>query len=314
MATPEIELHRRFPAESGEFYRVVQKIGSGGNSSVYLVQAITGDFRGILFAMKLFTKISDQTRLGRFRREVKLLRELSHPAIMRVYDIGELMESHPEKEAFPFVICDYFPRTLYDELRAGLRMPERLSFALQLLSAVAFLSGRKPSIVHRDIKPENIFVRGRACILGDLGLIKTLVTNAEEEQASDLASDVEYMIDSVGPRLPRYYRTPDLVDYCRGARKDLSAKSDVFQLGLVFAEMFTGECPLKECRKILDPVELMPLGTILGSQSNAIKPLLERMLSTNDAERPSAHDLFDPWEGILKEASNTAHALEGRVF
>jgi len=303
-----ITISQTISSANKTYYRVLQSLGNGGNSLVFLVEATSGEHRGVLFAMKVFTRIGDSARKQRFLQEVAVLKEFTHPAIMRVYDTGIVAkEQDGQPVAFPFLIADYLPQTLRGVMQSGsFPMAFRLAFCLQMLSGLSYLASRNPQIVHRDIKPENIFVKGRSFVLGDFGLIKSLKEGADDE-------DPQFLIDSVGPRLPRFYRTPDLVDYCRG-KGPISPKSDVFQLGLVFAEVFTGVVPLKPCKEILDPVELEPLGGIAGSQEVSIKTQIERMLDLDVHRRQPAADLFDPWEGIFRSVVTAAHALEGHVF
>ncbi|WP_269532348.1 protein kinase [Chitinimonas sp. BJYL2] len=303
-----ITISQTIKSANSVYYRVIQALGNGGNSLVFLVEATSGEHRGVLFAMKVFTKIGDEARKSRFLQEVAVLQQFTHPAIMRVYDTGIVAKEHGgQAVAFPFLIADYLPQTLRDVMLSGsFPMAFRLAFCLQMLSGLSYLASRKPQIVHRDIKPENIFVKGRSFVLGDFGLIKSLSDDGDKE-------DPGFLIDSVGPRLPRFYRTPDLVDYCRG-KETISTKSDVFQLGLVFAEVFTGVVPLKKCEKILDPVELEPLGAIAGSQEVSIRAQIERMLEPDVTRRYPAADLFDSWEGIFRAVVTAAHGLEGRVF
>lgn len=305
---PQLEFLARIPSDTGNYYRVLQELGRGGNSQVYLVECIDGDFQGVLFALKLFIQLGNKTRLGRFHREVDFLINCDHPSIMKVYDRGVYIQSVAgENYTFPFVIADYLPQTLYSAMRSGLGMVEKSAFTLQLLSGLSFLSAGERQIVHRDIKPENIFVRGKACLLGDFGLMKILGEEDGEE------NDREFVIESTGPRLPRFYRTPDLVDYCR-EKGELTVKSDVFQLGLVFAEMFSGVSPLRPCKKILDDVELNEIQSISGSQGALIKALIERMLLFSVDERPFARDLMDSWEGPFLDIVNLSHQLQGRIF
>jgi len=205
----------------------------------------------------------------------------------------------------PFVVPEFLPKTLEDAMREGLSMVEKLSFTLQLFSALIYLESCDPQIVHRDIKPQNIFIRGKSCVLGDFGLMKIL-------HSSD-AYDAQYLIDSTGPRLPRFYRTTDLVDYCRG-KTDLTTKSDVFQLGLVLAELYSGVNPLQPAKDIYSPVVLNSIEPIRGSQAPAIRATIEEMLRFNAADRPRASELFDKWEGLFLEVVGMAHNLEGRMF
>jgi len=301
-------------AGSKTYYKVIQELGNGGNSAVYLVEATSGQNRGVLFAMKVFTKIGDTTRLARFLQEVQVLQKYTHPAIMRVYDTGMVAgEKDGGAVAYPFLIADYLPQTLRSVMLSGtFPMASKLAFCLQMLSGLAYLSSLDPQIVHRDIKPENIFVKGKSFILGDFGLIKSLNTSAVEKEDEKIA-DKTFILDSVGPRLPRFYRTPDLVDYCRN-KGSITTKSDVYQLGLVFAEVFTGEVPQQRCKEILDPVVPVPLGKISGSQEISIRTQIEKMLDADVERRPPAANLFDGWEGIFRSIVNDSHALEGKVF
>jgi serine/threonine protein kinase len=90
-------------------------------------------------------------------------------------------------------------------------------------------------VVHRDIKPKNIFLKGQSFVLGDFGLIKLL--NGHDE------ADHNIFKESVGFGMPYFYRTPDLIAY--GKRESgITTKSDVFQLGLVAIELFTGRNPV----------------------------------------------------------------------
>jgi serine/threonine-protein kinase len=112
-----------------------------------------------------------------------------------------------------------------------------------LLSALRYLASSRPPVVHRDVKPQNIFIKGRSCVLGDFGLMKVL--NGSEEM------DREVFRESTGPGMPYYYRTPDLIAYAKG-EANITPKSDVFQLGLVAAELFTGWNPANKSENILD--------------------------------------------------------------
>lgn len=302
----ELERRKLVRARSGESYRVVDFLGHGGNANVYLVETISGSCRGVLFALKLFREIDKEPRLARFRREADFLLTCDHPAVMHVYDGGEVTDDTvDERNTYPYMVVEYLPRTLEVAFRAGLTIVEKLACALQLLSSLQYLSSLTPQVVHRDIKPQNIFLRGRACVLGDFGLMKLLGT---EE-----APDAEYLIESTGARLPRYYRSPDLVRYCRG-EAELTVQSDVFQLGLVLTRLFTGYNPLRPARDILDDVQLDNFEVEHGSLSNAIKGILDRMLVFEPSERPSASELLELWEGPFIQAVDLSHDLQGYIF
>jgi len=290
-------------SSDGTNFSVLETLGVGGNSEVYLVLATDGELKGHVFALKLFVKIDDETRLIRFDREISFLSAVSHPSLLRVYDRGEVKVS---QRSYPFAIFEYLPQTLFGALRTGLTMVEKVSFTLQLLSALRFLASQENPVVHRDIKLKNIFVRGESCILGDFGLMKDF-------GQVDPDNDQDFYLESIGPRMPWDGRTPDLVAYCRN-EGDLTPQVDVYQLGLVLAQVFSGRSPLRRSRDRLDPVELDPLTSFISSQEEQINSLLEQMLIEDPETRATAESITDGWLGVFNSVASLSQSLEGRVF
>lgn len=261
-----------------------------------------------MFAVKIFRRVSEPSRREEFLEEARFLRACDHPAIMRIFDEGTYLQRHP------FVVAEYSPRTLEAVINTGTStLAERLSFVLQILSALAYLDTRDDAVIHRDIKPANLFVKGRSCVLGDFGLMKRVST---EESESDREASLK---NSVGVKMPLRHRTPDQVAY---ASRDvpLTTKSDIFQLGLVAAELFSGINPEKQVKRkeVLSPVELIPdqqwTESIPFGFRDSILNLIKRMLEMSPDSRPKASDLIDPWRGIFLAAAKQQLALEGRAF
>lgn len=291
----------------GVRYKVVEALGQGGNSAVYLVRCVSGAHQGLLFAAKIFTRVSDAARLARFHVELDFLKEPRHPAVMLVFQSG----SHPVSDGeetlqLPFYIAEYLPKTLRDAMRSGLSMVEKVAIAIQLISALSYLERNDPVVIHRDIKPENIFVKGRSAVLGDFGLLKAIGDPSSTDKFS--VRDL-----SKGIRHPRFYPTPELIEYAKERIPAITAKSDVFQLGLVFAEVFCGDSPLRD-RDVYDEIELDPLKAVPGDSGDIIRSNIERMLIMDSQARPSATDLFDLWDGVFQRVVFDARRLEGRAF
>jgi serine/threonine protein kinase len=217
---------------------------------------------------------------------------------MRIVDAGFLRKN----SRYPFFVVEYLPNTLRDAMRRGIPMVEKLSYLLQLLSAVQYLGSLKPPRAHCDVKPENIFIKGRSCVLGDFGLLRSCDGKAPDEGTGEIP-------------MPKAYRTPDLVNH--GLRKSaLTSASDVFQLGLVAAELFSGEnpqIPLDGTDKLV-AVQLRPIAEIPGDLGGAIKGLITRMLKSDPRTRPPIDNLIDGWQGVFFRAAKIARGLEGRVF
>ncbi len=218
---------------------------------------------------------------------------------MRDFDEGLYLDQHP------FVVAEYLPGTLGNILRTNPSMMAKLAYAIQMISALEYLSTPEIDVVHRDIKPANVFIKGGSCVLGDFGLMKRLKADPE--------LDREMLKESFGPRMPRNYRTPDLVSYFQGGPIP-TVKSDVYQLGLVFAEMFSGANPQKPMLTgdFKEPIELNSF-YIPGGLGPIIKDLLLPMLEPEPSNRPTAAQLIVAWQDLFLEAAKRSHALEGRV-
>jgi serine/threonine protein kinase len=288
-------------SSSPRWYQVLQKAGEGGNAITYLVVQTGGDFKGNNFALKIFKNISNEERRRRFFDEQDFLEGTTHPSILKYRDRGSYYDH-------PFLVSEYLSKTLDDVIRGEpISIPERISYSVQLLSSLIYLHNLEPQVIHRDIKPSNIFIKGTSCVLGDFGLLK--------RSNSEMGEDGNVWKDSTESALPYFYRSPDMVAYGK-EEEPLTTKSDVFQLGLVLTELFTGWNPAKrpEDDDILSPVVLDDIGNIPGEMGGGIASLLERMLEKDPKERETADELMDGWMGLLEDASQSAYDLNGMVF
>jgi serine/threonine-protein kinase len=276
-------------------YVKMRNLGSGGSSNTYLTLATSGPHKGVTFAVKVFgprkSEREDAWRLN-FMREVHVLRDCDHPAIMRVFDEGMYLDQ------FPFVVMEFLPETLSKAMPQGsLTDAERLSIVMQLLSALNYLSRRDPAVVHRDIKPSNIFLKKDSCVLGDFGLIL---------QVDESRLPGSGKVSAGAPEMARYYRTPELVAYHLGGPAP-PPKSDIFQLGLVAAELFTGKNPLLPDNPE-KPLRIEAIKEASGPLGTSVKSLLEQMLLVEAKHRPNAADLLGMWQELYLKQCRREHA------
>jgi serine/threonine-protein kinase len=276
-------------------YVCLQPLGIGGTAETYLMLAKAGKFRGQLFAVKIFRRLSRPDWRDKFLDEATVLENCEHPAVMRVFDNGLYLNQHP------FVVAEYLPKTFKSVLKGPTKSTAtRLAYAVQLLSALEYLSQPEIQIVHRDIKPANVFIKGGSCVLGDFGLAKRL--------AVDRGLDLEMYKASIGARMPRNYRTPDLIEYLKGGASP-TGKSDVYQLGLLFAEMFSGSKPQEPMsgNDFAEPIILRDFRT-QDELEIPLKNLIMNMLIANAAERPAAAELVVLWTSLLIEVAKRSIA------
>lgn len=285
---------------SGRWYKPIELIAVGKNAATFLVLGDTGPFVGIPYAIKVFRRVSSAESRDAFLEEASFLKQLDHPCVMRVVDDGKYHDN-------PFLVAEYLPQTLEDAMHEGLSLQTKLSYTVQLLSALVYLASRSPPVIHRDLKPANIFVRGKTCILGDSGLKKELLIQDLED------GDAVKM--SEGPGMPIRFRTPELVRYFNKAANIDLKKSDIFQLGLTLAILFTGENPLVPVAEYGDPIELNKIGKIeAGEVAAGINGLLSKMIERAPSKRPSAKSLVGSWSKVLKAVVDGQLLLQERVF
>lgn len=150
----------------GARYRLVEQIGVGGSARVFRVDdLLTGETR----ALKLMHRVHESQR-RRLHREARVMRELDHPNVLRVHDVGE-------HEGLDYIVMDLASGgSLATRLDQGpVAPPDALSWTLELLSALA--AAHDVGIVHRDVKPCNVLLDDQErVLLADFGV--ALVSDA----------------------------------------------------------------------------------------------------------------------------------------
>ena len=286
-------------SDTQNYYKILEFIGNGANAYAYRCLCTSGTNRGIEFVLKIQYNLSTETRRERFLREQAFLNSCKHPAILEQYDFGTFITA---KERFPFIITDFMPQTLAKLLSSGtIPFRSKVKYACQLLSAVSVL--QKQNILHRDIKPNNIFISNDNVKLGDFGLIKVIENSPFDEDDVNLVK--ETVMNPLGGyvAMARYYRTPELVNYAN--KQDiLHIESDVFQLGLVLAELFTGKNPLVPVDDLHAPIELQPIGFVEAenySIGKTIRNTIASMLEVDYKKRFGIQDALDRFTGIYQK-------------
>jgi len=220
--------HGRFSPGTplGDRYRIVGLLGRGGMGEVYRADDLQ---LGQPVALKFLPADveRDPERLERFIGEVRTARRISHPNLCRVYDIGVL---RPEEGGGHFLSMEYIDgEDLKSLLRRIGRLPEDkgLQIARQLCAGLAAMHDR--DVLHRDLKPANVMIDGDGRVrLTDFGLAAA----SADVTGGEIAGTPAYM-------------APEQL-----AGGTLTPQSDVYALGLVLFELFTGERVHKENRLV----------------------------------------------------------------
>src|SRR5918997_6998938 len=141
----------------GERYRLEEKIGAGGMSSVYRAFDPTLE-RWVAIKLMHRDISNDPDQLERFRREARAVARLNHPHVVTVIDAGE-------DEGAPYIVFEYVEgETLKDRIRRLGRLPVTEAVAYAIEVGRALTAAHALGIVHRDVKPQNVLIdrEGRA--------------------------------------------------------------------------------------------------------------------------------------------------------
>ena len=199
-------------------YRIVGQIGRGSMGEVYRADDLT---LGQSVALKFLPPALDfdEGRRERFLNEVRVARQITHPALTRVHDIGEA-------EGRLYLSMEFVDgENLAASLKRIGRFPQdkAVELARQLCAGIA--AAHDQGVLHRDLKPENILLDGRGKVrITDFGLAAAVDQVAGAEARSGTPA----------------YMSPEQL-----AGGTVTHKSDLYSLGLVFYELFTGRKPFR---------------------------------------------------------------------
>ncbi len=227
-------------------YKILRKLGEGGMGTVYLAER---QDLGNLVAIKILRDAwVSATRRERFLSEQRMLAQLNHPSIARLYDAATLPDGTPW---FVMEYVEGVPLTEYcGERESSIR--ERLQLLRSVCEAVQY--AHQHAVIHRDLKPSNILVKadGTARLL-DFGIAK---------QLEDLDAPPD-QTRTVARLMTPAYAAPEQI-----RMEQPGVQTDVYSLGVILYELLAGRLPF--------------------DLSNRTPGEAEAMVIAGDPEKPSA--------------------------
>src|SRR6201987_2068616 len=244
-------------------YRIIALLGKGGMGEVYRADDLT---LGQAAAMKFLPDeaLSNEGLQERFKNEVRTARRVSHPNVCRVYDVGEV-------DGQTFFTMEYVDgEDLASLLRRIGRLPhdKATDIARQLCAGLA--AAHAKGVLHRDLKPANIMLDGRGqVVVTDFGLAGV----ADDIRGTEIRSGTPA------------YMAPEQIE-----GKEVSMLSDIYALGLVLYEIFTGkralaEKPVGALRAGADRTPSRP-SSLVRDIDPIIEKVILRCLEENPVSRP----------------------------
>ncbi|MEE8138864.1 MAG: serine/threonine-protein kinase, partial [Thermoanaerobaculia bacterium] len=249
-----------------ERYRIIGLLGKGGMGEVYRADDLQ---LGQPVALKLLPEKldADEGRLKRFLGEVRTARQVSHNNVCRVYDVGET-------DGYHFLSMEYVDgEDLATLLKRIGRLPKDKAIEIARQICAGLAAAHDAGVLHRDLKPANIMIdgRGRAKIT-DFGLAGI----ADEIRGPEVRAGT-----------PAYMAPEQL------AGKEVSVRSDLYSLGLVLYELFTGKpafeaSSAEELQRLHNQSTLSAPSIIVEGFDPAVERVLLRCLDTQPARRPAS--------------------------
>lgn len=250
-------------------YRLEDRLGAGGMGEVWRAWDERLD-RSVAVKLIRTESSEDETARERFRREARAAAALTHPSVVRIYDVVESGEG--DAIVMELVEGELLAKRIS---RGPLPLEESVRLGRQIAEGLA--AAHRRGILHRDLKAENVIITpdGEAKVL-DFGLAKRLDGGAEESltRATGVVGTFRTMSPEQARGLP------------------LDPRSDLFSLGILLYEMLTGRSPFK-AETPLDTLQRIctarqvPVQEIRPEASAALSLLVDDLLEKDAAFRPA---------------------------
>src|SRR5215813_6326761 len=246
-------------------YRIVALAGRGGMGEVYRAEDLKlSQTVAIKFLPERLSQ--DAAALQRFHSEVRIARQVSHPNVCRVFDVGEV-------DGITFLTMEFVDgEDLASLLRRIGRLPQDKAIEVARQICAGLAAAHDKGVIHRDLKPANIMLDGLGKVrINDFGLAGIAATIQGAEVRAGTPA----------------YMAPEQLE-----GSEVTVKSDIYALGLVLYEILTGKrafeaATLPELMRKRNQLEITKPSTLVRDLDPILEQVILRCLNRDPANRPS---------------------------
>ena len=246
---------------------VIKQLGTGSTGIVFQVKKDNANYALKILRSDLAPEMHQLQRGGQFLSEAKILSNIKHPNIVKIYDYGF------SDNYMPYILMEFINGKPLTQIikQNTVDLTKRLNIFVQICKAIQFIHNNK--VLHRDIKPGNIMISDNLTVkLTDFGLAHII-------DIHDSASDNQ-ISGSPAYMSPEAFSETDTIDH----------HSDIFSLGVLGYELFTGEKPffgnnIPEIRHSICNIKPIAPSKICPDIHIEIEHILHKMLAKKPKNR-----------------------------
>lgn len=273
-------------------YRVLRRLGQGGIGRVYRAEQASLD-REVALKVIRPDRRADPIISARFLREARAAGRIRSPHVVTLFDCGS------DDEGELYIAMELLKgESLAERLKHGPPISAREGLRIAVGVAKGLAAAHEAGVLHRDLKPGNVFLcdDGTVKVL-DFGIAKLL----DEDQGKDGLTGLHRIVGTP------IYMSPEAA-----LRRPLTAASDLYSLGVLMYEMFTGKPPFKTG----SPLETLrahlrcPVPKLTDTSPwlqvpKSLEDLIDRLLAKEASDRPdTAEELVDLLESIVQKLNS----------